>query len=106
MTTSETAFRVVGPAGELVDDYVQPYYLEDLKHRVSVARVGGTLYAFDDLYARGSLAAGLLEGTTIMSQMDGSQFDITTGAVKRGPATEPLRTYEVREADGQIEARI
>ncbi len=41
-----------------------------------------------------------------MSQGDGSQFDVTSGAVLRGPATAELATYEVREANGQIEVRI
>ena len=43
------AFRALDDAGKLPDNYVKPYYLEDLKHRVSVARAGGKLYAFDDL---------------------------------------------------------
>ena len=37
-----------------------------------------------------------------MSQYDGSQFDIKTGTDLRGPATAALRTYDVREQDGQI----
>jgi nitrite reductase/ring-hydroxylating ferredoxin subunit len=41
-----------------------------------------------------------------MCQWDGSQFDITTGAVLRGPATGPLATYEARELDGQIQVRV
>jgi 3-phenylpropionate/trans-cinnamate dioxygenase ferredoxin subunit len=39
-------------------------------------------------------------------QCYGSHFDITTGAVLRGPATEPLATYEAREVDGQIQVRV
>jgi hypothetical protein len=42
------AFRTLDEAGKLPDNYVNPYYLEDLKRRVSVARAGGKLYAFDD----------------------------------------------------------
>ena len=42
------AFRALDDASKLPDNY-DPYYLEDLKHRVSVARAGGKLYAFDDL---------------------------------------------------------
>lgn len=49
---------------------------------------------------------GLLSGTTIMCQCHGSQFDITSGAVLRGPATRDLPTYEVREEDGAIQVRI
>jgi acyl-CoA reductase-like NAD-dependent aldehyde dehydrogenase len=44
--------------------------------------------------------------TALMRQCDGSQFDIRTGAVLRGPATEPLATYEVREQDGEIQVRV
>ena len=43
------AFRALDDAGKLPDNYVNPYYLEDLKRRVSVARAGRKLYAFDDL---------------------------------------------------------
>ena len=42
------AFRALDDAGKLPDNYVNPYYLEDLKRRVSVARAGGKLYAFED----------------------------------------------------------
>ena len=89
VTTSE--FRAVGKADSLPDDYVNPYYLADLKRRVSVARVGGKLYAFDDLCTHEAcpLSAGLLTGTTIMCQCHGSQFDVTSGEVQRGPAEKP-----------------
>lgn len=66
------------------------------------------LYAFDDLAPNSGcpLSAGLLTGTTIMSQCNGSQFDITDGAVPRGPATLGLATYEVREPHGEIQVRV
>jgi hypothetical protein len=38
---------VLGDATRLPEDYVNAYYLEDLKRRVSVARVDGKLYGFD-----------------------------------------------------------
>lgn len=101
-----SAFRTVGAAADLDEGTVNPYYLEDRKQRVAVARVGEALYAFDDLHADGSLSAGLLQGTTIMSQCDGTTFDITNGAVVSGPATQPLATYPVRETDGNIEIAI
>jgi 3-phenylpropionate/trans-cinnamate dioxygenase ferredoxin subunit len=110
MTTTESEFRVVGPADGLADDYVNPYYLEDLKRRVAVARIAGALYAFDDLCTCADqscpLSAGQLTETTLMCQCHGSQFDVTSGAVLRGPATQSLKTYEVREQDGEIEVRL
>jgi 3-phenylpropionate/trans-cinnamate dioxygenase ferredoxin component len=84
-----------------------PFYLENLKRRVSVARVDGRLHAFDDLCTCAKpacpLSGGLLEGTTLMCQCHGSQFDIATGAVVRGPATKALVVYEVHDVDGEIE---
>jgi nitrite reductase/ring-hydroxylating ferredoxin subunit len=105
-----TDFRTVGPAADLDDSWANPYYLADLKLRIGVARVGGALYAFNDIYDSVNgpcpLTAGLLDGHLIMSQCDGSRFDLATGAVERGPATAPLTTYEVREVDGQIQVRV
>jgi predicted fused transcriptional regulator/phosphomethylpyrimidine kinase len=43
------AFRPLGDADAIANDFVVPYYLDDLKPRISVARVDGRLYAFDDL---------------------------------------------------------
>jgi nitrite reductase/ring-hydroxylating ferredoxin subunit len=103
------AFRTVGPGKAIPDDFVVPYYLDDLKRRISVARVDDRLYAFDDLCTCAEpacpLSGGLLAGTTLMCQCHGSRFDITTGAAIDGPATEPLVVYEVQEVDGGIQIR-
>ena len=91
------------------EDLVVAHYLDDRKLRISVARVDGHLYAFDDLCTCADqacpLSGGLLTGTTIMCQCHGSRFDITTGAVINGPATEALNTYEVDEVDGNVRIR-
>jgi 3-phenylpropionate/trans-cinnamate dioxygenase ferredoxin component len=85
---------------------VVPHYLSDVKRRISVARVGDRLYAFDDLCTCPGqpcpLSGGLLTGTTVMCQCHGSRFDVTTGAVLSGPATAPLRVYDVQEVDGEV----
>jgi nitrite reductase/ring-hydroxylating ferredoxin subunit len=104
-----TNLRVVGRADAVPDDFVVPYYLQDRRLRVSVARIHGHLYAFDDLCTcaepPGPLSGGLLTGTTLMCQCHGSEWDITTGAVIHGPATNPLRRYDVHEHDGDIRVR-
>ncbi len=103
------AFRTVGTSDQIPNDFVVPYYLEDRKLRISVARVDDRLYAFDDLCTCAEqacpLSGGLLTGTTLMCQCHGSGFDVTSGAVINGPAAEPLNAYEVQEADGEIQIR-
>ena len=102
-------FRTVGPSDALPNDFVVPYYLQDRRLRISVARVDDRLYAFDDLCACADqpcpLSGGLLTGTTLMCQCHGSEWDITTGDVRHGPAAEPLRRYDVQEVDGHIQIR-
>ena len=66
--------------------------------KVNVANVGGQLHAFDDTctHRECSLAQGHLDGTTVTCPCHGSQFDVTTGEVLRGPALEPVRSRLVR----------
>ena len=46
--TAESAFRALVAKGRFEDDYLTPFYVEDLKRRVTVVRVDGFLHAFDD----------------------------------------------------------
>jgi 3-phenylpropionate/trans-cinnamate dioxygenase ferredoxin subunit len=109
MTELATAAFTVGPSDAVPDDSAVPYYLVDRKLRISIARVAGRLYAFDDLCTCPGepcpLSGGLLTGTTVMCQCHGSRFDITTGAVSDGPATEALHVYEVQELGGELQIR-
>jgi 3-phenylpropionate/trans-cinnamate dioxygenase ferredoxin subunit len=103
------AFRTVGSGDAIPNGSVMPFYLSDRKLRISVARVDDDLYAFNDLCTCADqacpLSGGLLTETTLMCQCHGSQWDIATGAVINGPATKALNTYEVQEADGDIQIR-
>ena len=76
--------------------------------KVSVAAAGGRLYAFDDActHMGCSLGEGKLKNTTVTCPCHGSQFDVTSGAVIRGPAHRPVRSRSV-EVEGdelQIES--
>ena len=66
--------------------------------KVNVANARGHLYAFDDTctHAGCSLAMGQLVGTTVTCACHGSQFDVTSGTVLRGPAQKPLRSRRVQ----------
>ena len=75
--------------------------------KVSVARVGRHLYAFDDTctHLGCSLAGGKLDGTIVTCPCHGSQFDVSSGAVHRGPAQRPVcsRLVEVQGEDLLVE---
>ena len=43
----------------------------------------------------GPLNEGKLDGSTVTCPWHGAQFNVCTGAVLRGPATEPVKTYRV-----------
>lgn len=49
----------------------------------------------------GPLNEGTLEGSTVTCPWHGAQFNVCTGAVLRGPATEPIKKYRVT-VEGQI----
>jgi nitrite reductase/ring-hydroxylating ferredoxin subunit len=73
---------------------------------VAVARAGGVLFAFSDICThRGCNLSteGEIDGTEIQCGCHGSVFSMETGEVIEGPAEEPVRTYVVREQDGQIQ---
>ena len=111
MTETATGeFHTVGRGDAVADGAVVPFYLENVKRRISVARVGEHLYGFDDICTCADegcpLSSGLLDGTTVMCQCHGSEWDLTTGAVTKGPATQALHTYEVQVADGALQVRI
>jgi nitrite reductase/ring-hydroxylating ferredoxin subunit len=65
---------------------------------VNVSNANGHLYAFDDTctHMGCSLADGELDGTTVTCACHDSQFDVTSGAVLRGPAQRPVRSRRVQ----------
>jgi 3-phenylpropionate/trans-cinnamate dioxygenase ferredoxin subunit len=72
--------------------------------RLNVTNAGGHLYAFEDTctHMGCSLANGELDGTVVTCACHGSQFDVTTGAVLRGPAQRPVRSVALTVENGQL----
>jgi len=67
-------------------------------HEVCLANVGGTHYAIANLctHVHGPLSLGSLKDHIVTCPWHGSQFDVRTGEVKRGPAVKPEPAYEVK----------
>ena len=94
----------LGEAGAVPAGEMRVFEIEGTK--LNVANAGGALYAFDDTctHMGCSLARGELEGTTVTCACHGSQFDVTSGAVLRGPAQRPVRSHRIAVEDGAIYA--
>lgn len=70
---------------------------------VAVFNIAGSFFATQDkcTHRQGPLSEGKLDGSTVTCPFHGAQFNVSTGAVLRGPARDPLKTYHVI-VDGEI----
>jgi len=86
----------VGHAKDVVNNEMRVFDVAGTK--VNIASALGHLYAFDDTctHMGCSLAKGELDGTTVTCPCHGSQFDVASGAVLRGPAQQPVRSRLVQ----------
>jgi nitrite reductase/ring-hydroxylating ferredoxin subunit len=64
---------------------------------VAVFNVSGHLCATQAKcpHQQGPLTEGHVDGSTVTCPWHGSQFDVCSGAVLRGPAINPLQTYDM-----------
>jgi len=85
-----------------------PHGLEVRGQRICLARVDGEVAAFADqcTHREYPLSAGtVLEDGSIECPWHGARFDCRSGEVRQGPATEAVRTYEVRIVGEFIEVK-
>ncbi len=70
--------------------------------RIAIFNVDGAYYAMNDTctHASGPLSEGELDGTVVTCPWHGATFDIKTGAVLGTPASDGVRSYEVK-AEGE-----
>jgi len=100
-------FVSVGSADEVAEGSANAFEVGG--QEIAVARSGGALYAFSDICThRGCNLSteGEIDGAEIQCGCHGSVFSMETGAVIEGPAEEPVKTFGVREQDGQIQVEI
>ena len=77
--------------------------------RLVLASAEGAWFAVEDECSHAGCpfsSEAALEGTTIVCNCHGSEFDIATGEVRRGPAEYPIRTVPVCVAGDRIEVDL
>ena len=75
---------------------------------VCLVRVDAMVHAMADRcpHQEFPMSAGVLsDDDTFTCAWHGATFDLASGAVKTGPATEGLEVYEVRVREGMVEVR-
>lgn len=92
----------VATTGELKENQIKLLHVKG--RRIVLARTTSGLAAFDDRcpHRGGSLADGMTACGIVQCPWHGSQFDVHTGQVRAGPATDSITTYPVEERDGEI----
>lgn len=98
-------FEAVTRADDLKEGEMRAFDVRGTK--IAVAHVAGEFHAFGDTctHMQCSLAGGDLEETTVICPCHGSEFDVTSGEVLRGPARVPVGSFEVRVEDGNLEVK-
>jgi uncharacterized membrane protein/nitrite reductase/ring-hydroxylating ferredoxin subunit len=99
---SDTFPVEVATAGELKINQMKLIHVQG--KRIVLGKTEKGYMAFDDrcTHRGGSLAGGAMICETVQCPWHGSQFDVSTGVVKAGPAKENIRTYSVNEVAGKI----
>ena len=98
-------FEVVARADDLKEGDMRAFDVRGTK--IAVANAAGTFYAFGDTctHRECSLAEGDLEETTVTCPCHGSEFDVISGEVLRGPARVPVGSFEVQVEGGNLEIK-
>jgi uncharacterized membrane protein/nitrite reductase/ring-hydroxylating ferredoxin subunit len=93
---------IAAKSDELKPNQMKLLHMDD--RRIVLARTEKNFTAFDDRCSHrgGSLADGAMICGTVQCPWHGSQFDVSTGEVKAGPAKENIRVYSVSESDGNV----
>lgn len=92
----------IGGAEELNLNQMMLIHINGL--RIVIGKTEDGHVAFDDYctHRGGTLADGVMICGTVQCPWHGSQFDCKNGAVKAGPAKEPIQTHVLKESEGKL----
>ncbi len=76
--------------------------------KIVLANRAGKIYALENRCSHEEfpLSDGELTGSQITCILHGARFDLETGAPKALPAVMPVKTYEARVEDGDIQVKL
>ena len=76
--------------------------------RLAIFHLGERFLAIDNVctHNRMRLADGPIQGLVVTCRTHGSRFNLETGAVVKGPARKPVRTYRVYLVGENVEVEI
>ena len=76
--------------------------------RIAIFNVDGAFYAMNDTctHASGPLSEGELDGTVVTCPLHGATFDVKTGAVLGPPASDGVRSYEVKIEGEEVLVKV
>jgi nitrite reductase/ring-hydroxylating ferredoxin subunit len=100
------AFQTVAEVDQIPPGSVREVTVGD--HDIALYNVGGELFATTNVctHDEAYLSDGELFGHVVECPLHGARFDVRTGKVLSLPAVYPLKTYEVRVADGKVQVRV
>ena len=101
-------FERVAAADDIAEGGVQSFIVGG--EEIAVVRCEGQLYAITNIcsHAHAYLSEGEVDTDecVIECPLHGARFDLASGRVRALPATEAIRTFEVRLVDNQIEVAV
>lgn len=77
--------------------------------RILIGSSGGTSWAIEDRCSHADCAFsadGEVDGSIVICDCHGSEFDLFSGEVRMGPADMPIRVFETRVTGGVLEVRL
>jgi 3-phenylpropionate/trans-cinnamate dioxygenase ferredoxin reductase subunit len=100
--SDDAGYVRVARSGQVTEGGVRRFLLEGTE--IAVARHEGQVYALHNLctHLACHLSAGKVDRGGLTCLCHGSIFELATGVPINPPATRPVRTFPVREQDGQI----
>jgi len=75
---------------------------------LAIFNVDGQFYATTDVcsHDEASLSDGELFGNVVECPLHGARFDVRTGKALSLPAVYPVKTFEVRVVEGQLQVKV